>query len=124
MSVLERCPNSRYYWLKLRALAKAHEWIKLEEFCKSKKPPIGYEPFFEACFEFGNMKEAEKYISRVPLEERMNCYIRVGNIEEAANVAFSQKNEEALNSLLGRCGTNRTLTSKIDSMKAQLSQRK
>jgi hypothetical protein len=33
----------RYYWLKLRALAKAHEWIKLEEFCKSKKPPIGYE---------------------------------------------------------------------------------
>jgi hypothetical protein len=46
------------------------------------------------------------------------------NIEEAANVAFTQKDEAALNSLLGRCGTNRTLTSKIESLKAQLSQRK
>ncbi|XP_028391423.1 vacuolar protein sorting-associated protein 16 homolog [Dendronephthya gigantea] len=119
-----KVPDKRYYWLKLRALAKAREWMKLEEFSKSKKSPIGYEPFFEACFQFDNIKEAEKYISRVPLEERMNCYIRVGNIEQAANVAFNQKNEEALNSLLGRCGTNRTLVSKIETMKTQLSQRK
>ncbi|XP_046845974.1 vacuolar protein sorting-associated protein 16 homolog [Xenia sp. Carnegie-2017] len=119
-----KVPDKRYYWLKLRALAKAHEWVKLDEFCKSKKPPIGYEPFFEACFEYDNLKEAEKYISRVPIEERMKCYVRVGNIEQAAIVAFNQKNEEALNSLLGRCGTNRTLISKIDSMKAQLSQKR
>lgn len=46
------------------------------------------------------------------------------NIEQAANVAFSQRNEEALNSLLGRCGTNKTLVTKIETMKTQLSQRK
>lgn len=119
-----KVPDKRFYWLKLRALAKAHEWEKLEKFSKSKKSPIGYEPFFEACFEFDNIREAEKYIARVAPEDRITCYIRVGNIEQAAVVALNQKNEEALNGLLGRCGTNRALLSKIESMKAQLRQRK
>ncbi len=35
----------RWWWLKLKALAVNKDWEGLETFAKSKKSPIGYEPF-------------------------------------------------------------------------------
>jgi hypothetical protein len=40
-----KVPDKRWWWLKLKALAKTHNWDGLETFAKSKKSPIGYEPF-------------------------------------------------------------------------------
>jgi hypothetical protein len=34
-----------FWWLKLKALAELKDWDGLETFAKSKKSPIGYEPF-------------------------------------------------------------------------------
>jgi hypothetical protein len=39
----------RFWWIKLKALAKHKDWDGLEAFGKSKKSPIGYEPFV-VCF--------------------------------------------------------------------------
>lgn len=40
-----KVPDKRWWWLKLKALATTHNWDGLEIFAKSKKSPIGYEPF-------------------------------------------------------------------------------
>ena len=37
--------EASFWWIKLRALAAAGDWTGLETFAKSKKSPIGYEPF-------------------------------------------------------------------------------
>jgi len=35
----------RFWWIKIKALARNKDWEGLEAFAKSKKSPIGYEPF-------------------------------------------------------------------------------
>jgi hypothetical protein len=37
--------DKRWWWLKIRAMAEVRDWEGLEAFAKSKKSPIGYEPF-------------------------------------------------------------------------------
>jgi len=37
--------EASFWWIKLKALAAAGDWTGLETFAKSKKSPIGYEPF-------------------------------------------------------------------------------
>ena len=36
------------------------------------------QPFFEACLEFNNRIEAEKYVSRVLPENKVACYVKLG----------------------------------------------
>lgn len=45
-----KVPDKRWWWLKLKALATTHNWEGIEQFAKSKKSPIGYEPFVVRCF--------------------------------------------------------------------------
>lgn len=40
-----KIPDRRWYWVKLKALARAKDWEGLEGFARAKKSPIGYEPF-------------------------------------------------------------------------------
>jgi hypothetical protein len=40
-----KVPDKRWWWVKLKALAGNKDWDGLEAFAKSKKSPIGYEPF-------------------------------------------------------------------------------
>jgi len=60
------------------ALAEAGNWMELEAFSKSKKSPIGYRPFTEACYKAGNKAEGHKYLSRVAPDEKVRCLISIG----------------------------------------------
>ena len=40
-----RQTDFRFWWIKVKALARNKDWEGLEAFAKSKKSPIGYEPF-------------------------------------------------------------------------------
>lgn len=45
--------EKRFYWLKVKSLAVAKDWVELESFSKEKKPPVGRERFlvfFCSCF--------------------------------------------------------------------------
>jgi hypothetical protein len=46
--------DSRFWWIKIKALARNKDWEGLEAFAKSKKSPIGYEPFVVSwsCYRF------------------------------------------------------------------------
>ncbi|XP_063953477.1 vacuolar protein sorting-associated protein 16 homolog [Lytechinus pictus] len=115
-----KVPDKRFWWLKIDALAGAGEWIELERFAKSKKSPIGYEPFVEVCMKYHQKYEANKYAAKVTPEHRVKMYIRMGTLDEAAELAFQQKSEEDLNLVLRHCAGNRQLSAKINTMKQQL----
>lgn len=120
-----KVPDKRFYWLKVRALAESKSWLELDRFSKARKSPIGYEPFFDACLEFDSKIEAEKYVPRVLPENKVACFVKLGKFEDAAETAFSQKSEEGLDLVLGKCASsNRTLASRIQEMKAHLRQRR
>ncbi|KAM7431229.1 Vacuolar protein sorting-associated protein 16 [Porites harrisoni] len=120
-----KVPDKRFYWLKVRSLAESHNWLELDKLSKARKSLIGYEPFFEACLEFNNRIEAEKYVSRVLPENKVACYVKLEKYEDAAETAFAQKSEDGLDLVLGKCAiSNRPLVNRIQEMKAQLRQRR
>jgi len=114
-------PERRYYWLKVYATAEARNWLELERFSKTKKSPIGYEPFVEACVKYNARVEAEKYIPRVSAENKVKCLIQVGDLQNAAQMAFTQHSIEKLDLVHSKCGvSNRALADKIQEWKEQL----
>lgn len=83
------------------------------------------QPFFDACLEFNNRIEAEKYVPRVLPENKVACFVKLGKFEDAAETAFSQKSEEDLDLVLGKCASsNRALANRIQEMKSHLRQRR
>lgn len=70
--------SSESWWhLKVKNLAKASCWDELEKFSKSKKSPIGYEPFVNYCMDVNNVQEAKKYFPKVAVDNRFNCLIKM-----------------------------------------------
>lgn len=116
-------PDIRFWWTKLQALGASHQWEEMEKFSKSKKSPIGYEPFAEACWKFGNNKvEAEKYINKVPLEKKVKLFLKIGSLEQAAEAAFQMRSNEDLNLVSSKAGNNRSVQEKINIYRTQLAQ--
>ncbi|XP_064470643.1 vacuolar protein sorting-associated protein 16 homolog [Ornithodoros turicata] len=115
-------PDKRYWWLKITVLAEEGHWIELEKFSKSKKSPIGYEAFVDVCLKYGNKYEAQKYLPKVNKENKVKYFVKVGNLDEAAKVAFEQKDESALNFILSKCNitTSPGIKDKIANLKKQL----
>lgn len=68
----------RFWWIKVKALARSRNWPELEKFAKQKKSPIGYEPFVDACLEMSNRAEARKFVDRLPAESRVSYLVKLG----------------------------------------------
>ncbi|XP_043223806.1 vacuolar protein sorting-associated protein 16 homolog [Amphibalanus amphitrite] len=98
--------DKRFWWTKLLALAEGEQWTELEKFAKSKKSPVGYEPFVDACLEHGSLVEAKKYLPRVNDENKVKYYAKAGLLEDAARIAFEQRDRDALAYVEGLCGPN------------------
>jgi hypothetical protein len=54
------------------------DWIGLETFARTKKSPIGYEPFVSHLVEKGHQKEAAAFVSRCDGKRRADLYVRCG----------------------------------------------
>jgi len=118
-------PDIRYWWSKIQALGAAKDWVELEKFSKSKKSPIGYEPFVEVCMKYGNNRaEAEKYIIKVTIDKRVRLFIKIGYLEQAAEAAYQMRSLEDLNYVLTKSSNNRSVVEKINIYKSQMQQRK
>jgi len=118
-------PDVRYWWTKIHALGAAQDWAELEKFAKSKKSPIGYEPFVETCMKFGKKRqEAEKYIIKVPVEKRVRLYLKIGYMEQAVEAAFQIKSLDDLNYIGSKCGNDRAILEKVNLYKSQLTQKR
>jgi len=72
-----KVPDKRWWWIKVKALAESSNWGELDRFSKSKKSPIGYEPFVTECIAKGNRFEAKKYVVKMAPDERVPYYCQV-----------------------------------------------
>ncbi|KAG8236730.1 hypothetical protein J437_LFUL014226 [Ladona fulva] len=120
-----KVPDRRFWWLKVVGLAELGEWAELEKFSKSRKSPIGFEPFVDVCLQKDKLQEAQKYLPKVKEEVKVKYYIKAGLLEEAVQCAYEQKDDDALLYIQSKCNaSNATLMEKINSYLLQLNSRK
>ncbi|KAI9486646.1 MAG: Vps16, C-terminal region-domain-containing protein [Benjaminiella poitrasii] len=114
-----KIPDKRFWWVKLRALVEIRDWENLEKLAKSKKSPIGYEPFVEECIKARQYQEASKYILKCDPPVRPMLFIKIGAFKEAGEQAFLNKDVEGLREVRAKC-TNHIVAQELDSLLAQL----
>ncbi|KAF7426120.1 hypothetical protein PC9H_008486 [Pleurotus ostreatus] len=78
-----KVPDKRFWYLKLYALTSTRDFEGLEAFTKSKRSPIGYEPFVNHLVEKGFSKEAATYVSRCDSPRRPDLYVKCGEWRKA-----------------------------------------
>lgn len=71
-----KVPDKRFWWLRIITISEKYKWDDLEKFAKSKKSPIGYEPFVEVCLRQNNLHEARKYIIKCRDDRKAHWYLR------------------------------------------------
>ncbi|XP_004930556.1 vacuolar protein sorting-associated protein 16 homolog [Bombyx mori] len=98
-----KMPDRRYWWLRILTLAEKSNWEELDKFSKSKKSPVGYEPFVDACLKYNKADEALKYLPRCRDEIKIKYYVKAGYYAEAAEVAYEQKDEAGLHFVQNKC---------------------
>eukprot|EP00041_Stephanoeca_diplocostata_P031359 m.975716 g.975716 ORF g.975716 m.975716 type:complete len:861 (+) comp23942_c1_seq8:368-2950(+) len=108
-----KVPDKRFWWIKVKALAHSSNFSELERFSKSKKSPIGYEPFVEECILKNNRYEAKKYIDKCPVDTKVNYFVRIASFEDAVQVAIQLKSEEAFQFIEGSCKGRRDVLKMI-----------
>lgn len=62
--------NARFYYVKLQALVSIQDFPALEQFAKSKRSPIGYEPFVRELVKGGYGREGGRYVPRCEAKQR------------------------------------------------------
>ncbi|XP_039291085.1 vacuolar protein sorting-associated protein 16 homolog [Nilaparvata lugens] len=97
-----RVPERRYWWLRIECLCQLEEWEELEKFSKSKKSPIGYEPFIDALLECGRQHDAQKYMPKVRDELKVKYFCKLGMFDEALQYAIEKRDPDAKKYILAQ----------------------
>ncbi|GLH07116.1 Vacuolar protein sorting-associated protein 16 homolog [Gryllus bimaculatus] len=119
-----RVPDRRYWWLRILCMAHLGDWEELVRFSKTKKSPIGYEPFVDVCVKHKS-PYAEQFLPRVQDELKVKYYAKAGLLEKACQVAVEQRDVQALLFVRSCCApTDRELLERITAQIAQLSNKK
>ncbi|RDW88687.1 vacuolar protein-like protein sorting vps16 [Coleophoma cylindrospora] len=103
-----KVPEKTAWWIRLRALVSKRDWNELEEWSKTRRSPIGWEPFFTLILSAGNPKLASTFIPKaastlatgMSIEMYEKCGMRVKAAEEAVKI----KDVEALERLRSAAG--------------------
>ncbi|KAF9976159.1 hypothetical protein BGZ73_009073 [Actinomortierella ambigua] len=114
-----KVPDKRYWWIRLRAMVEIRDWDSVEQLAKSKKSPIGYEPFVEECMKAMQFREAAKYIPKCDTQVRAGLYLRIEHFQEAADHAFALKDIDMLREIRDKC-PNMHLKTQVDNYLTQL----
>ncbi|KAF2723728.1 vacuolar protein sorting-associated protein 16 [Polychaeton citri CBS 116435] len=110
-----------YWWIKLQALVSRRDWREIEEMSKTKKSPIGWEPFFNESIGAGNTKTAAVFIPKcttLQASDRVEMWLKCGMVVKAGEEALRAKDGETLEELRKKAGGN--AVGEIDRMIVQL----
>lgn len=76
---VEHKMSEKHFWyLRIEILGNNYQWEELEKFSKSKKSPVGFEPFVEVCLKGRNLNEAKKYIHKCRDDKKIVWFNRAG----------------------------------------------
>ncbi|EJC99299.1 vacuolar protein sorting-associated protein 16 [Fomitiporia mediterranea MF3/22] len=79
-----KVPDKRFWYLKLYALTQMRDFESLDAFARSKKSPIGYEPFVQHLLSKGHTREAVGYVAKCDAGRRVDLYVECGEWRMAA----------------------------------------
>ncbi|WIA22377.1 hypothetical protein OEZ85_004684 [Tetradesmus obliquus] len=101
-------PEARWYWVKLGALAAAHDWEALDAWAGERKSPIGWEPFLQAAQKHGAPREVlARLIARMPdSRAKADAYEAISCPREAAEVAAKLRDGDLLARIQGAVSAN------------------
>ncbi|OAD57104.1 Vacuolar protein sorting-associated protein 16 like protein [Eufriesea mexicana] len=86
-----RISDRRYWWLRIQCLSEQDMWDELEKFSKSRKSPIGYEPFIDQCLKYNKEKEARKYLPKIRDELKVKYLDKLKMMNEMVQTTIEQK---------------------------------
>lgn len=110
--------SEKLLWsLKVEGLAEGHDWKELDKLSNEKKvPPIGLEPFVEACIKHDRLDEAGRYVERLTdMSRKAELCVRMGLFKKAAEAGIAARDLEILNSIRHKC-TNPADMAMIDNL--------
>ncbi|KAI0902587.1 vacuolar protein sorting-associated protein 16 [Annulohypoxylon nitens] len=104
-----KVPEKVAWWIRLRALVAKRDWNEIEDIAKSRKSPIGWEPFFNQILQAGNARLAAVFIPKCTNLEpgaAITMYEKCGLRVKAAEEAIKMKDADAWTRLLEAAGKN------------------
>ncbi|PMD39185.1 vacuolar protein-like protein sorting vps16 [Hyaloscypha variabilis F] len=119
-----KVPEKTAWWLRLRALVSKRDWNELEEWSKTRKSPIGWEPFFTLILSAGNPKLASIFIPKAAPTlqpgETIAMYEKCGMRVKAAEEAVKIKDVETVDRLRSLAGVGTVEGREIERLGAGL----
>ncbi|KAK0388462.1 hypothetical protein NLU13_4706 [Sarocladium strictum] len=106
-----KVPEKVAWWIRLRALVAKRDWNEIEDISRSKKSPIGWEPFFNLTLQAGNPRLAAVFIPKctnIETGESITMYEKCGMRTKAAEEAVRLKDVDSWERLLEAAGRNTT----------------
>lgn len=98
-----KVPDKRFWYVKLHALTATRDWEGLDAFAKSKRSPIGYEPFVRHLIEKGHPTQAVPYVARCDSPKRADLYVDCGEWRMAGQACKERGDKAKLEDLIRRC---------------------
>ncbi|KZL72683.1 vacuolar protein sorting-associated protein [Colletotrichum tofieldiae] len=102
-----KVPDKVAWWIRLRALVAKRDWNEIEELAKTRRSPIGWEPFFNLTLQAGNPRLAAVFVPKCTGLEpgtTITMYEKCGMRVKAAEEAVKLKDAEAWGRLLEAAG--------------------
>lgn len=62
----------------MKSLVSVRDWDALDTFARSRKSPIGYEPWVDALIAAGAQRQAVKYVDRCEGRNRVELFVKAG----------------------------------------------
>ncbi|KAI0840636.1 vacuolar protein sorting-associated protein 16 [Hypoxylon sp. FL0890] len=118
-----KVPEKVAWWIRLRALVAKRDWNEIEDIAKSRKSPIGWEPFFNQILQAGNARLAAVFIPKCTNLEpgaAITMYEKCGMRVKAAEEAVKVRDVDAWTRLLEAAGKGTQEGRDIERLGAQV----
>ncbi|KWU43122.1 hypothetical protein RHOSPDRAFT_20057 [Rhodotorula sp. JG-1b] len=112
-----KVPDKRFWYIKLRALVALRDWDALDTFARSKKSPIGYEPWVDELIRAGAHRQAVRYVDRCDPRNRVELYIKCGEWVMAGQECVRRGERGRLQELKNRA-PNKIIAAQLDELVA------
>jgi len=105
--------DKRFWYIKLYALTESRDFDALDVFAKSRRSPIGYEPFVRHLVEKGHSREAISFVARCDSPKRADLYVECGEWRMAGREC-KERNDKAKLEELKKKAPNSMVARELD----------
>jgi len=107
--------DKRFWYIKLYALTESRDFEALDVFARSKRSPIGYEPFVRHLVEKGHPREAIPYVAKCDSPKRADLYVECGEWRMAGREC-KERNDKAKLEELRKRAPNSMVARELDQL--------